>query len=161
MVAVATGASELRTGESQAGELSQAELTALAARALKTEAAAGKPEGGAKAPSIPQLVLNEAIALSLADDDARLAALADRYGAMMAKDPLGPSFQLLTVGEGDKLYGSVTTRDIEEALGAQGFVVDRRRIVTDALKTLGTHPVQVRLAPSVSATIQFEVTAKA
>lgn len=64
------------------------------------------------------------------------------------------------VGEGDKLYGSVTTRDIEEALAAQGFVVDRRRIVSDALRTLGTHPVQVRLAPSVTATIQVEVAAK-
>ncbi len=65
------------------------------------------------------------------------------------------------VGEGDKLYGSVTTRDIEEALAAQGFVVDRRRIVSDALRTLGTHPVQVRLAPSVTATIQVEVARKA
>jgi large subunit ribosomal protein L9 len=64
-------------------------------------------------------------------------------------------------GEGGKLYGSVTTRDIEEALAAQGFVVDRRRIVTEAIRTLGTHPVQVRLAPSVSSTIQVEVSAKA
>ncbi len=64
-------------------------------------------------------------------------------------------------GEGGKLYGSVTTRDIEEALAAQGFVVDRRRIVTEAIRTLGTHPVQVRLAPSVTSTIQVEVSAKA
>ena len=64
------------------------------------------------------------------------------------------------VGEGDKLYGSVTHRDIEEALGAQGFVVDRRRITTDALKTLGTHEVQIRLAPSVTATIKVDVVAK-
>ncbi|NUP06327.1 MAG: 50S ribosomal protein L9 [Polyangiaceae bacterium] len=65
------------------------------------------------------------------------------------------------VGEGDKLYGSVTHRDIEEALGKQGFVVDRRRILSDALKTLGTHEVQIRLAPTVTATIQVEVAAKA
>lgn len=65
------------------------------------------------------------------------------------------------VGEGDKLYGSVTHRDIEEALAKQGFVVDRRRILSDALKTLGTHQVQVRLAPTVTATIQVEVAAKA
>src|SRR3712207_2250908 len=31
------------------------------------------------------------------------------------------------VGEGDRLYGSVTARDIEEGLKAQGYVVDRRR----------------------------------
>ncbi|HTJ83245.1 MAG TPA: 50S ribosomal protein L9 [Polyangiaceae bacterium] len=65
------------------------------------------------------------------------------------------------VGEGDKLYGSVTHRDIEEALAAQGFVVDRRRIITEPLKTLGTHDVQIRLAPTVTATIKVEVAAKA
>lgn len=64
------------------------------------------------------------------------------------------------VGEGDKLYGSVTTRDIEEALSAKGFVVDRRRIASDAIKALGSHDVVVRLAPSVTATISVEVVAQ-
>ena len=64
------------------------------------------------------------------------------------------------VGEGDKLYGSVTHRDIEEALAAQGYVVDRRRILTEALKSVGTHDVQIRLAPTVTATIKVEVAAK-
>jgi large subunit ribosomal protein L9 len=65
------------------------------------------------------------------------------------------------VGEGDKLYGSVTSRDIEEALAAQGFVVDRRRITTESIKALGVHQVPIRLGPSVSATIQVEVVARA
>ena len=65
------------------------------------------------------------------------------------------------VGEGDRLYGSVTHRDIEEALGQKGFVVDRRRIVTEPLKALGTHDVQIKLAPTVTATIKVEVAAKA
>ncbi len=65
------------------------------------------------------------------------------------------------VGEGDKLYGSVTHRDIEEALAKQGFVVDRRRILTEPLKALGTHEVQIRLAPTVTATISVEVSTKA
>jgi large subunit ribosomal protein L9 len=64
------------------------------------------------------------------------------------------------VGEGDRLYGSVTPRDIEEALKSQGFVVDRRRIVTEALKALGTFPVQIRLATNVTATIEVTVVAK-
>ncbi len=64
------------------------------------------------------------------------------------------------VGEGDKLYGSVTSRDIEEALAAQGFVVDRRRISTEPLKSLGVHPVTVRLGPQITATIQVEVAAR-
>ena len=65
------------------------------------------------------------------------------------------------VGEGDRLYGSVTHRDIEEALGTKGFVVDRRRIVTEPLKAIGTHDVQIKLAPTVTATIKVEVAAKA
>ena len=64
------------------------------------------------------------------------------------------------VGEGDKLYGSVTHRDIEEALGQAGYVVDRRRILSEPLKSLGTHDVQIRLAPTVTATIKVEVVAK-
>jgi large subunit ribosomal protein L9 len=65
------------------------------------------------------------------------------------------------VGEGDRLYGSVTHRDIEEALEQKGFVVDRRRIVTEPLKAIGTHEVQIKLAPTVTATIKVEVAAKA
>lgn len=64
------------------------------------------------------------------------------------------------VGEGDRLYGSVTSRDIEEALAAQGYSVDRRRISMDPLKALGTYPVTIRLATSVSATIEVTVAKK-
>lgn len=64
-------------------------------------------------------------------------------------------------GEGDKLYGSVTTRDIEEALTAQGFAIDRRRIVTEPIKAVGTYPVSIRLGTNVNATIEVTVTAAA
>ena len=64
------------------------------------------------------------------------------------------------VGEGDKLYGSVTPRDIEEALAQQGFSVDRRRIATEPLKALGTFPVPIRLATSINATVEVTVAAK-
>ncbi len=65
------------------------------------------------------------------------------------------------VGEGDRLYGSVTSRDIEEALAAQGFAVDRRRIELETIKALGSYQVPIRLATSVTATIQVTVSAKA
>src|SRR4051812_9029231 len=35
------------------------------------------------------------------------------------------------VGEGEKLFGSVTSRDVEEALAAKGVKIDRRKIVLD------------------------------
>lgn len=67
---------------------------------------------------------------------------------------------LRPVGENDKLYGSVTARDIEEALAQQGYSVDRRRIDTEPLKSLGTFQVPVHLATSVTATIEVTVGAK-
>ena len=64
------------------------------------------------------------------------------------------------VGEGDRLYGSVTTRDIEEALAAQGYAVDRRRIVVEPIKSLGAHPVTIRLGTAISATVEVSVVKK-
>lgn len=64
------------------------------------------------------------------------------------------------VGENEKLYGSVTTRDIEEALAQQGYTVDRRRIDTEPLKNLGTFQVPIHLATSVTATVAVTVVAK-
>jgi large subunit ribosomal protein L9 len=64
------------------------------------------------------------------------------------------------VGENDKLYGSVTARDIEEALSQQGYSVDRRRIDTEPLKALGTFKVPIHLATSVTATVEVTVAAK-
>jgi len=64
-------------------------------------------------------------------------------------------------GEGDRLYGSVTSRDIEEALAAQGFVVDRRRISVEAIKALGVHSATVRLGTSITATVSVHVIKKA
>ena len=64
-------------------------------------------------------------------------------------------------GDGDRLYGSVTSRDIEEALAAQGFVVDRRRITVEPIKALGAHTVTVRLGTSISATVTVHVVKKA
>jgi len=64
------------------------------------------------------------------------------------------------VGEGDRLYGSVTSRDIEEALSAQGYTVDRRRIATEPLKALGTYTVTIRLATAVNASVEVTVAPK-
>ncbi|MFS8068991.1 MAG: 50S ribosomal protein L9 [Byssovorax sp.] len=64
------------------------------------------------------------------------------------------------VGEGDRLFGSVTSRDVEEALAAAGHVVDRRRITMEPIKTLGTHQVTIRLATSISTTVEVTVAKK-
>jgi large subunit ribosomal protein L9 len=64
------------------------------------------------------------------------------------------------VGEEEKLYGSVTSRDVADALAEQGIEIDRRKIVMDPIKELGTHAVGVKVATGVDATIQVEVVAK-
>lgn len=55
------------------------------------------------------------------------------------------------VGEGDKLFGSITTSDIADVLKKAGFPVEKREIVLDhAIKTLGVHPVTIKLDADVS-----------
>ena len=62
------------------------------------------------------------------------------------------------VGEEDKLYGSVTTRDIAEALAGKGVKVDSKKIHLDEpLKALGMTEVQVKLGRGVNATIKVWV----
>lgn len=66
------------------------------------------------------------------------------------------------MGEGDKMYGSVTTRDIEEAYAAKGITVDRRKIeLADPIRALGTFEVPVKLSEGVVATLKLEVVKKA
>jgi len=49
-------------------------------------------------------------------------------------------------GENDKLFGSVTNKDIEQALGKEGVKVDRRRIIIDEpIKALGVYTVSLKL----------------
>ena len=65
-------------------------------------------------------------------------------------------------GEGERLYGSVTSMDIADLLKAQGVSLDRRRIVLDTpLKTLGTHRVPIRLHPEVTTEVEVAVTKEA
>lgn len=62
------------------------------------------------------------------------------------------------VGSGDKMYGSVSTKDIAEALGAQNIELDRKLIkLSDPIKTVGEHEVEVRFSADVSCTIKVEV----
>jgi large subunit ribosomal protein L9 len=65
------------------------------------------------------------------------------------------------VGEEGKMYGSVTTKDIEDAFAAAGVKVDRKKIVlADAIKSLGTFEVPIKLHGSVTATLKVNVAKK-
>ena len=65
------------------------------------------------------------------------------------------------VGEGDKLYGSVTSRDIAEALAEQGVKVDSKKIQLDEpLRGLGMSEVPVKLGRDTVAKIKVWVVKK-
>jgi large subunit ribosomal protein L9 len=61
-------------------------------------------------------------------------------------------------GEDEKLYGSVTSRDIEDALREEGVSIDRKRILLEEpLKKLGVYTVPVKLHAEVTGNIKVWV----
>ena len=62
------------------------------------------------------------------------------------------------VGEGDKLYGSVTAANIGETLDAMGIELDKRKLLLDApIRALGIYDIAVRLHPDVEAQVKVAV----
>jgi large subunit ribosomal protein L9 len=63
------------------------------------------------------------------------------------------------VGEGGKLYGSITSKDIADALARRGIEIDRHKIeLEEPLKTLGTYKVAVKvytgMTPEVTVVVE-------
>jgi large subunit ribosomal protein L9 len=65
------------------------------------------------------------------------------------------------VGEGGKLYGSITAKDIADALGRRGIAVDRHKIELDEpLKMLGTYKVAIKVFPGMTPEVTVAVEPK-
>jgi large subunit ribosomal protein L9 len=61
-------------------------------------------------------------------------------------------------GESGHLYGSVSGRDVADAVNAEGGKVERAMVVLDKpIKTLGVHPIKVRLHPEVTITVNINI----
>lgn len=61
-------------------------------------------------------------------------------------------------GENDQLFGSVTSADISEALAAQGYTIDKRRIALEnPIKLVGEYEIPVKLHREVIANIKLAV----
>ena len=61
-------------------------------------------------------------------------------------------------GESGQLYGSVSGRDVAEVIQAEGGQADRSQVVLDKpIKTIGVHPVKVRLHAEVTVTVNVNV----
>ncbi len=62
------------------------------------------------------------------------------------------------VGEEDKIFGSVTTQMIADALKEKSYDIDKRKIeIEETIKTLGIYSVSIKLHPSVNAKIKVWV----
>jgi len=61
-------------------------------------------------------------------------------------------------GENEKLFGSVTSMDIERALQEEGIELDRKKIqLPEPIKSLGIYPVLIKLHPEVTAQVKVWV----
>jgi len=61
-------------------------------------------------------------------------------------------------GDNDQLFGSVTSADVSEALAAQGYTIDKRKVVLpDSIKTVGEFQVPLKLHREVGADVKVVV----
>lgn len=60
-------------------------------------------------------------------------------------------------GEDNRLFGTVTAQQVADALAAQGYDVDRRKVSVGDIRTTGTFPATVRLAADLTAEVQVSV----
>ena len=61
-------------------------------------------------------------------------------------------------GESGKLFGAITSKDIATALNKQcNLDIDKKKIVTDTIKLLGTYEVEVKIYPEISTKIKVLV----
>ena len=83
-----------------------------------------------------------------------------RFAAQELADKLSAAEVIIPVrvGENDKLYGSVTSSNIAQALAEMGMGVDRRKIRLDEpIRSLGEYNVEIRLHPDVMAQVKVKV----
>jgi len=89
---------------------------------------------------------------------ARVQNDAESFAAKLKKTSVTISRK---VGEQEKLYGSVTAKDIEEALAEQGVSVDRKKIVLEEpIKDIGTSTVKVKLPAGIVGEVAVNVVAE-
>ncbi|MBT3295806.1 MAG: 50S ribosomal protein L9 [Verrucomicrobia bacterium] len=85
------------------------------------------------------------------------ATLADKK-ALAKKISAASCTITVKVGEGERLYGSVTEAEIADALKGQDIVIERNQVVlAEPIKTLGAFDVTVSLHPKVEATLKVWV----
>ena len=114
------------------------------------------PQGFAKAATASaKKVLAENLK-QRAHKDAKILADAQALAEKLAVLPL-----VITVkAEDGKIFGSVTSSDLAEALAAKGIEIDRKVITVDPVKEIGEYKASAKLHRDVKATISFSAVAE-
>jgi large subunit ribosomal protein L9 len=95
--------------------------------------------------------LKQAAAVKAEAAKAEAKTLADQLSALSVKI-------VRAVGAENKMYGSVTSKDIEDAYAERGIKLERKNIeLKDPIRTLGLSEVSIRLHPEITATLRVEV----
>jgi large subunit ribosomal protein L9 len=102
--------------------------------------------------NLKQVEHERRIALATADKQRKLAE-----GSAALVEGLVVEIRM-QAGEGDKLFGSVTARDIADALHSKGVDIDRKKLdVPDSIKSLGEYEVAAKFGSDVTAKFKVRV----
>ncbi len=94
-----------------------------------------------------------------AKEEAEKLARAKEVASRVAKAALTLE---VAAGDGEKLYGAVTSQDIQAALAKAGIAVERREIhLEEPIKRIGEFTIQVKLHAQVQAAVKLNVVKKA
>lgn len=116
------------------------------------------PQGFAYAATPSALKQLEETKRQRAHKEAKLVADAEALAAKIAATPVTVSVK---VSESGKIYGSVTTAQVEEALKAAGIEVDKKNITLGEIKTVGEYEGSVKCYKAVKAVVKVTVVAEA
>ena len=114
---------------------------------------------------LPQRKAQRATKTNLAQFEVQRTQLeADNLEARNEAQKVGEKLDGLAVvlirqaGESGHLYGSVTARDLAEAVTTAGFTIGREQVILDTvIKSLGLHTVKIRLHPEVTVNVSANV----
>jgi large subunit ribosomal protein L9 len=113
------------------------------------------PQGLAKPATTANLKAFELERRKLQEQADSLRAQAEGMADKIAATPVEIEVR---VGEGDKLYGSVTTANIGEAMEAAGIDIDRRKILLpEPIRSLGEYTIEIKLHPDVRGELKLSV----
>lgn len=113
------------------------------------------PQGLAKPATNANLKAFELERRKLQEQADSLRAQAEGMAEKIAATPVEIEVR---VGEGDKLYGSVTTTNIGEAMDEAGISIDRRKILLpEPIRALGEYDIEIRLHPDVRGELKLSV----